>query len=405
MDRTTRQKLCLKRWIEAGGKATIVAATGFGKTRVGLNLIEAFVKRNDQCSCLVVVPTQILKDQWIDQLEERGLIDNARVEIINTTIKSDWITDLLVLDECHRYVSSQMRKVFECVNYKNILCLTGTLERLDGKEELIKFYAPVCDRITIEEAESNGWVAPHKEYLVLLDVDLTDYNKWTREFNQCFAYFDWKFDVAMNCAVNKIYARQYAKKLGLDWSQVMGVAQKWNRSMRARKDFIYNHPKKIEIAQKILSARINTKALTFSATIKQAESIGIGYTVHSKQKKKENTAIIEEFNSKEYGVLNTSKACDEGLDIQGVNLEIILHTDSSKIRKSQRLGRGVRYEEGKISEIFTLVLRNTQEVAWFNNSNTSKVITINEEQLDRVLTGEEIQTREHEKITNTKFRF
>lgn len=30
MDRTTRQKQCLKKWIDAGGKATIVAATGFG---------------------------------------------------------------------------------------------------------------------------------------------------------------------------------------------------------------------------------------------------------------------------------------------------------------------------------------------------------------------------------------
>ena len=84
---------------------------------------------------------------------------------------------MLVQDECHRYVADQMAKVFQCVNYKNILCLTGTLERLDGKEKLIEFYAPVCDRITIEEAEANGWVAPHREYLVLLDVDLTDYNQ------------------------------------------------------------------------------------------------------------------------------------------------------------------------------------------------------------------------------------
>jgi len=29
MDRTERQKLCLKRWIKAGGNATVVAATGF----------------------------------------------------------------------------------------------------------------------------------------------------------------------------------------------------------------------------------------------------------------------------------------------------------------------------------------------------------------------------------------
>lgn len=30
MDRTERQKLCLKRWLEASGKGSIVACTGFG---------------------------------------------------------------------------------------------------------------------------------------------------------------------------------------------------------------------------------------------------------------------------------------------------------------------------------------------------------------------------------------
>jgi superfamily II DNA or RNA helicase len=54
---------------------------------MAINLIEAFVKRNDKSSSLIIVPTQILKDQWIDQLEERGLLDNAHVEIINTAIK------------------------------------------------------------------------------------------------------------------------------------------------------------------------------------------------------------------------------------------------------------------------------------------------------------------------------
>jgi superfamily II DNA or RNA helicase len=49
--------------LETGGAATIVACTGFGKTRLALNLCSAFVKRNEDCSILIVVPTQILKDQ------------------------------------------------------------------------------------------------------------------------------------------------------------------------------------------------------------------------------------------------------------------------------------------------------------------------------------------------------
>ena len=74
-------------------------AQGFGKTRVALNLIDAFTAKNPEAQTLVVVPTQILKDQWIQQIDERGLGLNARVEIINSVIKLDWICDLLVVDE------------------------------------------------------------------------------------------------------------------------------------------------------------------------------------------------------------------------------------------------------------------------------------------------------------------
>lgn len=403
--RSERQKICLKKWLKAGGRATVVAATGFGKTKTAIDLIEAFVKRNEDSSSLIIVPTQVLKEQWIDKLDERNLINNARVEIINSAIKLNWTCDLLVIDEIHLTPSDTFKKIFECVDYKNILGLTGTFERLDGKELYISHYAPVCDNITIDEAEQNGWVAPHKEYLVLLDVDLTEYNNLTKEFNQCFSQFNWDFGLAMGCATDIVRCRKYAKSLGVNANTLMGVAQKWNRCMRKRKEFIYKHPKKMEIAKKIIAARPSSKGITFSSTIDQADSFGFGWVMHSKKKAKENQKAIQEFNDAEMGYMHTSKAADQGLDCKGVNLEIILHTDSSKIRKTQRVGRAIRYEGDKTSEIFTLVLKGTQEVNWFNNSNTSRITTINEEQLEKVLNGESIETRERENIVNTKFRF
>lgn len=63
MDRTTRQKLCFKRWLDGGGRGTVVAATGFGKTRVAMNTIEALLKANDRAFILIVVPTEVLKEQ------------------------------------------------------------------------------------------------------------------------------------------------------------------------------------------------------------------------------------------------------------------------------------------------------------------------------------------------------
>jgi superfamily II DNA or RNA helicase len=75
---------------------------------------------------------------------------------MNTVIKLDWSCDLLILDEVHLCLAEQMIQVFQKVQYQFILCLTGTLERLDMRHLLIDRYAPVCDRITIEEAEENG---------------------------------------------------------------------------------------------------------------------------------------------------------------------------------------------------------------------------------------------------------
>lgn len=403
--RDDRQKICLKNWLASGGNGTIVGCTGFGKTRIGLNLTDAFVKRNENASILVVVPTQFLKDQWIDQLEERGLINNTRVEIVNTVIKLNWTCDLLILDEVHLFASETFKQTFECVNYKNILCLTGTLERLDGKEVIIKKYAPVCDEIPLEVAIENKWVAPVKEYLVLVDVDLTEYNELSKIFNQAFAYFDFSFKDAMDCSTDVVKCRTYAKKLGVDYHTVMGIAQKWNRAMRARKLFIQNHPKKFEIAKKILKARSDKKCITFSSTIEQAESFGDGYVLHSKKSEKQNKKTLEEFNKATSGVLHSSKAVNQGVDVPGLSVGIILSVDSSKITKQQRKGRICRFEEGKEAELFTVVLRGTQEYNWAMNSATSKYITIDEDQLDRVLSGESIQTRERDILTNTKYRF
>ncbi len=380
-------------------------AQGFGKTRVALNLIDAFTAKNPEAQTLVVVPTQILKDQWIQQIDERGLGLNARVEIINSVIKLDWICDLLVVDEVHVCGSDTFQRVFQCVNYKFILCLTGTMERLDMRHLLIEKFAPICDRVTIEEAEQNGWVSPHKEYLVLLNVDLTEYNEWTRKFNSYFSYMNYDFSLGMRLATDPIFRNSWAKTMGLDSKKTAAIAMDWMRMMKNRKNFIQNHPKKLEVAKKIIEARKDKKIMTFSATIKQAESFGFGYVVHSDKKSKENKETLEAFNNAESGVLHSSKACNTGLDLKGINCEIIMNTDSSKIKKVQTVGRSLRFEQGKTAEIFTLVLAGTQEVKWFTNSKASKVITINEDQLDKILAGENIETRERNYSENLTFRF
>lgn len=71
----------------------------YGKTRIGLNAIETVRKRYPDLSVIVVVPTDILRNQWLKNLDQRGLGWNCKVQIINTASKIIDQCDLLILDK------------------------------------------------------------------------------------------------------------------------------------------------------------------------------------------------------------------------------------------------------------------------------------------------------------------
>jgi len=405
-DRTIRQRQGIKRWLNADAKATLCYATGVGKTWTAVQAILLLLKHQPDALIKIIVPTEVLRKQWIDDyINKYSLGANCIVEIINSAVMYNSSCDLLVLDEIHGYASDVMSQIFERVTYKMILGLTATIERLDGKEEIIKQYAPVCDTITLEEALENGWISPVKQYLVLLDVDLTEYKKIDQKFNSYFSFFGYDWNVGQKCLTDWKYRNAYAKRMGVTPKDVIKISADWMRQVHARTHFIASHPKKIEVCKKILSARKNKKCITFSSTIEEAEKIGCDFILHSKQKKKLNKNILDQFNSCSCGSIASSKALDVGVDVKGLSVGIIMNVNSSKIKSIQRLGRICRFEPGKTAEMFILIIRGTQEMKWFNNSNTNDVSIINEEQLDRVLAGENIQVRKQEVVTDIKYRF
>lgn len=401
--RDERQEMGRIRWIDNKCKGTLEYATGVGKTTTAIKCVQSVLKKYTGFRVLVVVPTETLKDQWVKALAKAGLFMNTEVAIINTVVKHEWNCDILVLDEIHRMAADSFQQVFDKVKYKLILGLTATLKRLDERHTIIERYCPVCDRISIEEATQNGWLAPYKEYKVYINVDLTEYNALNREFNEHFAFFNYDFDLCMKLVGKDGFRKRIAFRdllyTGTDpttksqlLKDITFHAMGFMRTMQKRKAFIYSHPKKVEIANLILDYRRDSKAITFSPTIEVAEKIKYGGVLHSKQTKKKNAMTLEDFIPMKVGVLNTSKALNEGADIQGLNLAIILSNTSSKTEKTQRIGRVIRFSPNKVAEIFTLVLRGTVEEEWFTRSNADKkYITIDEEQLMHVLKHEEFK--------------
>lgn len=188
--RDIRQELSIKRWIEAKGRGTIVAATGYGKTNVGLMIISKLLDLGSSKKVLIVVPTITLKEQWINHLDNCGLSLECEVQVINTVITRDWTCDLLVIDEIHMTLAPTFKQIFDKVKYKYILGLTATFERLDGQHIICNKYCPVCDTVPITECLINGWVSPYKEYQVLIDVDdIEEYQNWNKDFTKSFEFF------------------------------------------------------------------------------------------------------------------------------------------------------------------------------------------------------------------------
>ena len=417
LTRDERQEESLRAWLNNKGKGCVEGCTGYGKTRIGLNAIEKVRTRYPDLSVIVVVPTDVLRIQWIKQLDERGLGLNCKVLIINTASKQLDQCDLLILDEIHKFAADQFSHVFKTVKYKHILGLTATIERLDGKHELLKKYCPVVDTVTIEVAKANGWVSDFTEYQVIISAeDIDIYREYNKEFVQHFEYFNFDFGLAMSMIGPKGLANRlrYRDEICPNGSkedkskvlkEIMYHSMGFTHALQNRKKFIHNHPQKIEVAREIIKHRADKKIITFSANTKMAEAIGVGYVYTGKEGKKKNRITIEEFEKLDKGVINSCKLAIEGFDCPGLSVGIVMGVDSSATKAIQSTGRVVRKEGSKYSEMFTLVMENTVEQEWFKKSHPKgDYVTIDVENLLLMLQGEPWSPYK-KKIQNYTYRF
>lgn len=417
LTRDERQEESLRAWLKNKGRGCVEGCTGYGKTRIGLNAIETVRKRYPELSVIVVVPTDVLRNQWLEQLDERGLGWNCKVEIINTASKTIDQCDLLILDEVHKFAADQFSHVFKTVKYKHVLGLTATIERLDGKHELIKKYCPVVDTVTIEVAKANGWVSEFTEYQVIVSAeDIDIYRDYNKEFVQHFEFFNFDFGLAMSMVGLKGLTNRlrYRDELCPNGSkeekskilkEIMYHSMGFTHALQNRKKFIHNHPQKIEVAREIIKHRADKKIITFSANTKMAEAIGVGYVYTGKEGKKKNRITIDEFKQLDKGVINSCKLAIEGFDCPGLSVGIVMGVDSSATKAIQSTGRVVRKEGSKYAEMFTLVMENTVEQEWFKKSHPKgDYVTIDVENLLKMLQGEEWSPYK-KKIQNYTYRF
>lgn len=415
LSRTERQEQGVQRWVDNKLCGTLNWATGVGKTRGGLMAISRFLKKNPTKSVIIVVPSEPIQRQWNQELIDWNLFQQCSVKTMSDTSVNKYSCTLLVIDEIHKVGAPTLLNIFKNVQYTIILGLTATFERLDGKDEIISKKCPIVDTISVEEAIENKWLADYREYEVLIEPeDIDVYKEVNKEFYEHFSFFNYDFNLAMKCATDWKRRSELAKeRCREDQSedfktvnkQILVHAMGFSRTLQARKKYIYNHPKKIELTNLILENRQDKKCITFSATIAMAEKIKYGAVYSGKDSVKKGRMNLQEFVQQDGGVLNTVMKLNEGFNCPDISVSVILGFNSSSTTKKQRVGRVIRQKEGKVAEVFTLVLKGTVEEEWFRKStNSGRYIPISEENLIDVLQGRPFNPKK-KKQTKMIFRF
>lgn len=382
--RDIRQEQAFCNWRNNQYNGIIVAATGFGKTQVG---ILASKSLSGGETVLVVVPTTSLQEQWKQRLDAAGIKD-YEVFCINSAYKFvDFTVDLLILDEIHLFAADEFRKVFEGVECKKLLGLTATLERGDGKHDIILEHTKVVDNIPLDECLINGWVAPFTVYNVAVPMseeEKVEYNKAEKSFRY----------TAMRCGFGGMDSFRTAMQwLKTGTGEEKGTAMMYIRSMKKRKEICYHSKSKLAAAKVLAYHLKSSKILTFSQSIDSAKELVelIGSDVctiyHSKMGKKAKEAALKEFTDSHKRIISSVKALNTGTDVPDCSVAIILAASSTKITDIQTIGRAIRPLPDKTAMIFNLYLPGTQDESWLKKrqdaapyvpvwTNLSEVLTL-----------------------------
>lgn len=370
--RDKEQRLALNSWAKNDFVGSVIAGTGFGKSRVGILAIDYILKqksRSNKKSALVLVPTVQLQDQFIEEFDKWGVsTDNVEVLCYQSAYKLIGNHYSIVLcDEVHLGLSPQYRKFFDNNTYDKMLCMTATLPEEQEYKELLKDLAPTVYKISLDQCVAKGIVAPYNIYCKALSLTPTEQAEY-KKINNAFVYYKYQlgqfnaFDEAKRIMADK-NAHPADKK-----SAVL-----FYRAIRERKKIVDFASNKVAVFQKLVFDNMDSKILAFSGandfTDELCASVDpLSATYHSKKTKKQREKALADFKSGAINVLCSTKALNQGFDIPDANMGIMCGITSKALPMIQRVGRLIRFQEGKVGEIYILYVKNSQEEKWLKNA-------------------------------------
>ena len=352
--------------IEKFGGATILAATGSGKTEIGLAAIQALDGR-----AVVIVPSRDLVYQWVDRAKKYGIpIGVAYADVVEVPEGAKAI----VTTNATAWRSAEaLRKAEEEASEGE-----AASEQGGGEEE--------------EEEEEGG--KKKKEEEKVSERAWKTVAEWMKSAK--LIIYDEAHHLPANTVRKTALATPQAAKLGLsatpwrndDWDMTIyglageiipfritssylieqgylvpvriyrlhtGISGKFY-NYKQEKSKVLNDPVRIELLANVLK-NVPLPALVLVGEVKVGENVMKGLQqyapelkaafIHGKLNEKERAKLIDQLRKGELQVLVATTLADEGLDIPNLRSLILYFPGKSRTRVFQRIGRVTRQAEGK----------------------------------------------------------
>jgi superfamily II DNA or RNA helicase len=424
------QKECVNAWFE-NNQGTIKVVTGAGKTILALAIIEQLQKEEKGLCVAIVVPTIVLLNQWKEEILSKsnlpedtiGLLGagyngsfNERTRILICVLKSaaaklpDLVNKeigerlLLVVDECHRAGSAEMRQIFNTKRKYN-LGLSATPEREYYDEERDEYIfsseydlsllgrelGPIVYEMTLKEAFEKG-ILPKFELrhfaLPLASKERQKYDSLSRTIQELR-------DKLKDAGRDLHYANENAlfswcQGLAKKESPLGDLARQFIGKTGERKRLLYRAKARSNAVIKILKNELkknpDAQAVLFHESIEEVMELFLilskeGLPVVAENSKlpenlRENS--IELFRKGIAKVIVSARSLIEGFNVPSADIGIIVASNTSVRQRIQTLGRVLR--KGKVGEndknavVYVLYMDKTTDEYIYEKTDWNKII-------------------------------
>ena len=382
------QQEAIDNWNNGGRRGILAMATGTGKTRTAIAVINQVRKANIGSLVIVVVPYQVLAEQWCDSLDKAGFKTVKVFEKQSNWLKylqsylsceqtKDWpvfvcvrdtfVTEavqcrlqeyledyapdsLIVFDECHHFNNPKSIAELRNLEFSAVLGLSATpysqFQQTPEQQHLSGYMGDVVFTYGLSEAIYNKYLSPYVyefHTVELTDEEQEEYVKLTQEIIKTKSALsdsgksEWNDDrIQRLCRQRRTIVNNASEKMAL-MGRLLNNLEPENFTL------FYCGAKSQEDEQILSLSNLLHKHLWKTARVTSRED----------KKKREN--ILDRFKKQEIHGLLSIKVLDEGVDIPDCRTAYFLASDTSNRQWIQRRGRVLRLSEDVPNKIARIV--------------------------------------------------